>query len=227
MIESLRNFDQHWLFVINHDWSNIAFDFLMPLIRNKFTWVPLYLFAAFFLLTNYKKDGWRIIAITLVLILVSDQLTASVLKPLFSRLRPCHNPLILAKLHVLVDCGAGLSMPSNHAANHFTLASFLGLLFYHRTKLMIWLLLLWATLICIAQVYVGVHYPLDVMVGGFIGIKLGMLGAYVSRSILTPAFFTPRVAMQSTRRRSRHSKHLHNTVEDDTLAVHQQDKGTT
>jgi undecaprenyl-diphosphatase len=220
MIEALRNFDLHWFFAINNGLSNDVFDFLMPLIRNKFTWVPLYLFAVFFLLTNYKKDGWRIIAITLLLILASDQLTATVLKPLFSRLRPCHNALIAGKVHLLVDCGAGFSMPSNHAANHFALATYLGLVFFHRTRSMLLVLLLWAALVCVAQIYVGVHYPLDVMVGGIIGIKLGMLAAYISKKLLTPGFYSPRYALPPPRKRR--SSHRSST-DSNTLTTQPQD----
>ncbi len=110
--------------------------------------------------------------VALVLILFTDQLTSSVLKPVVARLRPCSNAYGVREVHMpmLVECGSGFSMPSSHAANHFAIAVFVGLLFYRNSRFLIVALLLWAALVSVAQVYVGVHFPLD---GNSFGAFLG------------------------------------------------------
>jgi len=105
---------------------------------------------------------------------ITDSVTAQLLKPMFGRLRPCHAPEIQPYLRALVDCGGLYSMPSNHAANHFGLAAFWFFTIRQVTgKKWRWLWF-WAAIICYAQVYVGKHYPFDVLVGAIFGTLTGL-----------------------------------------------------
>lgn len=94
----------------------------------------------------------------------------------FHRLRPCSDPDLLFQVRLLTDrCSGGYSFTSNHAANHFGMATFFFITFRSVLKKWAWIGFLWAGLIAYAQVYVGVHYPLDVLCGALLGLILGLL----------------------------------------------------
>lgn len=179
MFDQLIQLDQHLFFAINQGLANPFFDWLMPLLRNRFFWVPLYLFLAVFLTRNYGIRGWRILLFLLITFAVTDYLTASVIKPTVERLRPCNDPILKTEVRNLVACGSGYSFPSTHAANHFAIALFLIGMFYRRWKPILPLAVLWAASVCFAQVYVGVHYPLDVTFGALIGSITGYMIAAI------------------------------------------------
>lgn len=176
----LIQLDQNLFFAVNHGLSNPFFDWLMPLLRNRFLWTPLYLFLIVFFTRNYGKQGWMLVVFLVLTFAVSDYFTASVIKPNIERLRPCNDPQLKSSVRNLITCGSGYSFPSTHAANHFAIAFFLISMFYRRWKPILPLAVLWAASICFAQVYVGVHYPLDVTFGAFVGAMIG----YVIAAIL-------------------------------------------
>ncbi len=180
MLEGLNQLDQNIFFFINQNLSNGFFDWLMPLLRNRYFWTPLYLFMAIFFVRNFGKNGWVILIVMGLTFGFTDFFSSRILKPAFERLRPCNDPLIKSEVNDRIPCGTGFSLPSSHAANHFALAFFLINIFYNRWKQILPLAVLWAFSISFAQVYVGVHYPLDVTAGGIIG---GMIG-YIFSTIL-------------------------------------------
>lgn len=180
MFEQIIQFDQNLFFTINHGLSNPVFDWLMPILRNRFTWTPLYLFIAIFLVRNYGKNGWLILIFMGLTFGFTDYFSSSIIKPAVERLRPCNDPEIKNEVRNIVDCGTGFSFPSSHASNHFALAVFLILLFYNKWKSIIPIGLIWATSISFAQVYVGVHYPIDVISGALLGSFI----AYITSAIL-------------------------------------------
>lgn len=170
-------------YYLNATWNNAFLDAVVPFLRNQWTWAPLYLFLLVFMLTNF---GWRGVAWCLFFLLsfgISDQLSAHWLKPVFDRLRPCNNPGLQGIVHIIVPCGSGKSFPSAHAANHFSLAVFSALTLQGRVK-GIWLIALaWAVLVSYAQVYVGVHFPLDVIFGGLLGAAIGQMTGRFFRKV--------------------------------------------
>lgn len=180
MLEHIIQFDQYLFFAINHGLSNPVFDWLMPILRNRFTWTPLYLFIVIFLVRNYGKKGWLILIFLGLTFGFTDYFTSSIIKPSVERLRPCNDPAIKNEVRNIVACGTGFSFPSAHASNHFALAVFLILMFYHKWKWILPIGLFWAASISFAQVYVGVHYPIDVLSGAL----LGSIIAYVMSAIL-------------------------------------------
>lgn len=172
MLEQLLTLDRSLFFFINVGCSSPVLDALMPMLREKLTWMPFYVMAALFIIHRHRKNSWYILGTAGVCILLSDQLSSTLIKPIFARLRPCNDLNVSSQAHLLLQtCGVGYSFVSSHAANHFAIAVFAGRLFGGP-----WLQLLllgWATVVSIAQVYVGVHYPLDIVCGGVLGVACG------------------------------------------------------
>lgn len=175
MLDQLLALDHQLFKAINTGLSNSFFDFLMPILRDKYTWVPLYLFLIFIWVQKFGKAGWLMVLFTLLCFAVSDYTSASIIKPAVARLRPCNELEFKEQVNNLVRCGSGYSFPSSHAANHFALALFFITLFYKKWKWVLPLALLWAASIAFAQVYVGVHFPIDVLSGALLGALIGYL----------------------------------------------------
>ena len=167
--------DDSLLLAIN-GWRSAWADTFMYLYSGKLVWVPLYVTLAFVL---WRSMGWRktlyaLIAVALTITL-ADQVTASVLRPIFCRLRPSNpaNPLSEYVQVVRDYRGGSYGFPSCHAANTFGLAFFLLYTLRHR-----WLTLfifLWALLTCYSRAYLGVHYPGDLLVGAVVGLASATL----------------------------------------------------
>ncbi|PJJ84330.1 phosphatase PAP2 family protein [Mucilaginibacter auburnensis] len=179
MPDFLLNIDQQLFHFINHDMSNWFFDWLMPVLRNRLVWIPLYVFIFVFCLWRYKKQGVIILALLLLTFGLADFGSASIIKPYFNRLRPCNTPELDTTIIERVDCGTGYSFPSSHASDHFAIAVFLSIVFYKRHKWVLPVSLFWAASISFAQVYVGVHYPVDVTAGAIYGILAGLLFGWI------------------------------------------------
>src|ERR1700754_629806 len=170
----LDHLDKTLFVLIQHDSDHFLLDTILPLLRDPFTWIPLYLFMLLFAIFKGKNKALPFIVLSVLTFAITDSLTAQVLKPVFGRLRPCHDPEMQATVRSLVDCGGLYSMPSNHAANHFGLASFWFFSLRAITgKKWRWL---WfcAAAVCYAQIYVGKHYPFDIAVGSLTGFLTGL-----------------------------------------------------
>lgn len=174
-ILSIIDIDQQLFKFINKELVNGFLDGLLYFWRNKYLWVPLYLFIITYLILNHKKEAYWIIFFLFLTFALSDFISSSVIKPTVKRARPCHveNEHIQARL--LVQCGSGYSFTSSHAANHFGIAFFLMLVLTKKKKLISFLLIFWAFLVGYAQIYVGVHFPLDIICGGLLGIGIAVL----------------------------------------------------
>ncbi|WP_345232194.1 phosphatase PAP2 family protein [Olivibacter ginsenosidimutans] len=105
----------------------------------------------------------------------ADFLSASVIKPLVKRVRPCNELALKGEMVSRIRCGSGYSFPSSHASNHFAIALFLIMVYRRRWKSILWLALIWAFLVSFAQIYVGVHYPIDVICGALFGALIGYI----------------------------------------------------
>jgi undecaprenyl-diphosphatase len=180
MIEKLIELDKELLLFFNS--HNIPWlDPIMVLITNTFAWLPLYLFLIFLIIKDYRKEAWTVLIGIAITILLSDQITSSLMKPYFARLRPSQDPTMAGLVH-LVDGykGGKYGFASSHAANTFATATFFWMLFGAKRK---WILILfvWAALITYTRLYLGVHYPGDVLVGSLIGVFSGIAGFHIHR----------------------------------------------
>jgi len=174
MILSIQEFDLDLFLKIHKGLSCGFLDWLAPLLRNKFFWSPLYLFIIIFLVREYKRKGWYLVALMLLTFGLGDTIASKMIKPFVGRIRPC-NDFRLADLIIhRVPCGSGYSFPSSHATNHFAIAVFLIFVFYRSWKPILPIGLAWAFLISMSQVYVGVHYPIDTVAGAILGTAIGL-----------------------------------------------------
>ncbi|MEZ5015857.1 MAG: phosphatase PAP2 family protein [Flavipsychrobacter sp.] len=170
----------YWLwYYINAIGHNSFLDAIVPYFRNQWTWAPLYLFLLIFMPLNFRKKGLMWLVFFLMTFAFSDYISGSLLKPFFHRIRPCNNHYLIAMVHNIVPCGSGYSFPSSHAANHFALAIFSGYTLKHFGKWIWPVALFWAFSVAYAQVYVGVHFPGDVIGGGLLGLVCGVVTSKV------------------------------------------------
>ncbi|HZH54607.1 MAG TPA: phosphatase PAP2 family protein [Sphingobacteriaceae bacterium] len=179
MIQDLIALDKEWFALINQGMSNPFFDWLLPILRNMFTWAPLYLFIIIFTIRNYKKEGVAMVAAILINFGISDWTSSTLIKKSVERIRPCNEIELREDIIVRVSCGSGYSFTSSHATNHMALAAMLSVLFYRRWKHIVWISILWALAIGFSQIYVGVHYPGDVIVGTLLGAAIGLINGYI------------------------------------------------
>ena len=183
----LFNLDQDLFFLVNHDLSNSFIDSVAPVLRNRYTWIPLYVIAASVIAFKWRWHGLAIILIAVFTALLTDFTSSSIIKPMVERLRPCNDPVITAQVNLLLDkCGAGYSFPSSHAANHFGLALFFSWLWGRRFRWLSPVLITWALLIGVSQVYVGVHYPFDIFGGAVVGAAISLLTWLLLKRIILP-----------------------------------------
>ncbi len=164
----------YWLMLrINKDWTSPWFDNVALFARESYLYVPFYLFLALFMIINFgKKGGWWVVT-ALAMAGVNDLLSSQVIKEIFDRPRPCRDPMMAHQIRFIAKyCGMNGSFISSHASNHFAAATFIfqTLKFISRKWALVFL---WAALISYSQVYVGVHYPSDVICGAIFGIMIG------------------------------------------------------
>ncbi len=181
------------LFIYLNSLGNAKYDFFWLTITNKFSHIPLYLLLIYLLIQKslkINKSKKKIILLLVVrifsisfLILISDQLS-NFFKNNFERLRPCHNLDIVDQIRIVKDsCGGLFGFFSAHASNSFVVATFFYLFFSSKNKLSR-LLFMWAVLIAYSRIYIGVHYPLDIVFGSLLGF---ILTFFFYRKILTPS----------------------------------------
>ncbi len=165
MGDFLYSLDCSIFYLINGRMQNVVFDAVMPFLTdlNKNPTMLVVALALWVLLLLKGGRGGRIAALLLIpVIFFSDQLNSSVVKHIFERIRPCH---VLPDVHLLVSCGSGFSFPSSHAVNNFAAAAVLS--FYIRKWT--WWFAGFAAAVAFSRVYVGVHYPSDVLGGAILG----------------------------------------------------------
>jgi undecaprenyl-diphosphatase len=187
LIETLKHWDTE-LFLFLNGKHNGFWDFVMYWASEKLIWIPVYILLIYWIIKFYKKQSYWIIISAIVLIVVSDQLSVLSFKNVFLRLRPCHEPSLEGLVHLVRNkCGGDFGFVSSHAVNHFAMAAFFSDIFYRKIKYFIPVILFWAAFISYSRIYLGVHYPGDVICGGISGAVLGLVFAKLT-SILQDYF---------------------------------------
>jgi undecaprenyl-diphosphatase len=175
MIEELIEWDKKALVFLN-GFHAPYLDPIMLLLTQTVIWIPFYGFLLYLLFKNYTKETWFLLFGVVITILLSDQITSSFMKPFFGRLRPSHDPSLQYLIHLVNDYRGGrYGFASSHASNSFAIAVFIWLALKSHYK-WIGLMFLWAFFFTYTRIYLGVHYPGDVLVGALVGMLCGWIG---------------------------------------------------
>ncbi len=178
MLQSLNEIDTA-LFLFLNQFHNSVFDFLFYWISNKYIWVPLYVYLAYFLYKKEKSNYVVLLFVIAITITLSDQLASTWLKNLVMRPRPCHNPLIADKVHIVNGyCGGMYGFVSSHAANSFALLTFVLILVRGHVWAFRPYLVFWACLNSYSRIYLGVHYTGDILVAAILGVLVAFVTAH-------------------------------------------------
>lgn len=172
-METLQTWDEElflWLNSFHFDWL----DPVMFQLTQTITWAPLFLFLIYKIYKLDPKNSWWVFGGIMLSILIADQFTSGFLKPLMERLRPCHDPRWEGQMHNYGRCGGLYGFVSSHAANTFAVATFLNLKLGKRIKHLKWLYL-YAVVVSYTRIYLGVHYPFDIVLGASIGVIVAIL----------------------------------------------------
>lgn len=173
MLSALEQFDIS-LFLWLNSLNSPFWDRVMWIISGKATWIPLYLFILYLIWKRYRRDTWIIALLIALAITLADQLSVHAFKETFMRLRPCHEPSLTGMVHLVNGrCGGMYGFVSSHAVNSFT-AAVLSLLLIGKRWFTI-PILMWASMVGYSRVYLGVHYPGDVVAGALLGILTGWI----------------------------------------------------
>jgi len=176
MIHFLHNLDVRLLLFFN-SLNSPFFDKVMMFISGKVEWLPLYLFLIFWMFYRFHKKGWLFLALTLFIFALTDLGSVHLFKNVFERFRPSQNPELEGLVHLVNGYRGGLyGFISSHAANTFGLAVFVCLIF--REKWLVISMLSWAAVVSYSRIYLGVHYPFDVL-GGAVWGSLMAVAVYL------------------------------------------------
>lgn len=178
-LDSLIHADQELFLWLNGQYTEF-WDTVMAAVTYKYTWAPLYLLMVYSLYARFGLKAVGYFLCILVVVILADKIASGVFKPYFMRPRPCHDPVIGSLVHNLVGCGGKYGFVSSHAATGFGIAVSYNLLANSRIK---WapLFYIWAFIYSYSRIYVGVHYPLDILVGGLVGMLSAFLVVAIYR----------------------------------------------
>ena len=170
-LQNILEFDKE-LFLYLNSFHNNFWDTIMLMVTRKETWAPLYLIIIFYVVKNYRNKSILILLFMGLTILASDQISV-LIKESVQRLRPVHEPAIADIVHNVFRKGGLHGFVSSHATNMFAIFIFTTRIFKNRSYF--FLMLFWAVIVSYSRIYIGVHYPLDIIGGAFLGWLLGVI----------------------------------------------------
>ena len=174
-MESLSTIDSD-LFLYLNSLHTSWLDKVMVLFTDMWVWMPLYLLLIYWTVRQYGKRCWWVFLAVGIVVLCTDQLASHVCKPVFQRLRPCFNADFQDLIHLPKGLAGGqYGFVSSHAANTFSIAAFLIPVLKKYSPWPAILLLLWAFISSYSRIYIGYHYPGDIVCGAILGVLVGLI----------------------------------------------------
>lgn len=180
MIEFINQIDIQ-LFLFLNSFHNPFMDKLMWIISSKTIWIPMYLYFIYLLYKNYPKESIYIFLAVIVAVALADSLSVALFKDEFKRFRPSHNPEIAHIVHIVNNYrGGSYGFISSHASNVFALAVILNSFLKSNYRFFPYVIFFWAPLVSYSRIYLGVHYPGDILGGAIFGslIAFGVILMY-------------------------------------------------
>lgn len=183
-IESLNKIDTELFLLINQANTNFL-DTIMYYASSTVFWIPFYILLFTLIVVKYNwKKGLIALLFVLAAVSIADLTSVHLFKNIFQRLRPCYQPELQAVINNIVGCGGQYGFVSSHAANSFAIVAIVIGLIGSRHKWLYWLMPLWGTLILYSRIYLGKHYPADVIAGAILGAIIGCLVYLVFAKII-------------------------------------------
>lgn len=167
--ESINTPDTQLFLSINSNHSEF-FDAFFTLYTSMLTWIPFYAIILYLVFKKYNQHGFWVLLALVLTVVITDQ-ASGLIKDLVERFRPSHEPSLLGKVHLPMGPGGEFGFVSSHAANTLGFTVLVGKLTKNRNLLLV--LLFWALLTAFSRIYVGVHYPMDVLAGALLGGIIG------------------------------------------------------
>lgn len=190
MVEWLNQIDTQ-LFLFLNGLHHPFLDPVMVFFSKKLSWLPVYLFFLYLIIKYYRWQSIMVLLFVAVLISLSDQISVKAFKFVFERPRPCHEEELKPLIHLVNGrCGGAFGFVSSHAANSFALAGFLWLLLRSHFKLIGIVVFTYAFMVSYSRIYLGVHYPGDIVAGGMVGFLIAVGVYFLFR--LTERYFCRR-----------------------------------
>ena len=174
MLEALREIDRELFIFLNNN-HNEFWDPIMILISERFFWFPAYLALIIYLIYTFRRRGLAKLVMALIAVGAADVISSRIFKPNFARLRPCHDPDLSEVINIVSGCGGQFGFISSHSSTTFALATFMFLVLPPQYKWFKITLLVWAAVISYSRIYLGVHYPGDVLAGALLGASMAWI----------------------------------------------------
>ena len=173
ILNTLQALDRQLLLAVNRAHTPVL-DAVMLFASNRLVWFPAYALLIGWLIYHFRRRAMLLLPLVLAAVGFADSITSRLFKPYFARLRPCHDDTLAPVLHLPDGCGGQFGFLSSHAANSVALAVFLALVLpagrFRGLKIGV---MLWAALLSYSRIYLGAHYPADVLGGAAVGALLG------------------------------------------------------
>lgn len=183
MLEYLKRLDQE-LFVSINGYHSAFWDPIMVAISDRKFWIPFYALLVAYLIYRFRRQSILMFLAVALSILAADGISSRFIKPYVARLRPCHDATLSDTIYIVDGCGGRFGFLSSHAANSFAIAMLFTFMLPDKYRYFKIFTFIWAATISYSRIYLGVHFPGDVVGGALLGMLLGWLFAVLFKNLL-------------------------------------------